>query len=67
VPAYVFHLAAQPIVRTSYAQPMETYATNVMGTVHLLEAVRQAGALCVVVVTSDKCYENRERGSLCEE
>jgi CDP-glucose 4,6-dehydratase len=67
-PAYVFHLAAQPIVRTSYAQPVETYATNVMGTVHLLEAVRQAGGPCaVVVVTSDKCYENRERGQACRE
>jgi len=44
MPAYVFHLAAQPIVRTSYAQPMETYATNVMGTVHLLEAVGRPAA-----------------------
>jgi CDP-glucose 4,6-dehydratase len=60
-PACVFHLAAQPIVRTSYAQPVETYATNVMGTVNLLEAVRQANRDCVVVViTTDKCYENRE-------
>ena len=60
-PACVFHLAAQPIVRTSYAQPVETYATNVMGTVNLLEAVRQANRPCVVVViTTDKCYENRE-------
>ena len=58
-PDFVFHLAAQPLVRLSYAQPVETYATNVMGTVNLLEAVRLAGAACtVVVVTTDKCYEN---------
>lgn len=58
---FVFHLAAQPIVRASYKNPAETFATNVMGTVHLLEAVRKAGRPCaVVVVTSDKCYENKE-------
>ncbi len=57
----VFHLAAQPLVRRSYDNPAETYATNVMGTVHLLDAVRSAGGVrAVVVVTSDKCYENRE-------
>lgn len=57
----VFHLAAQPLVRLSYAQPVETYATNVMGTAHVLEAVRLAGHPCVVIViTTDKCYENRE-------
>jgi CDP-glucose 4,6-dehydratase len=57
----VFHLAAQPLVRKSYENPVETYATNVMGTVHLLEAVRtQKSVRAVVVVTSDKCYENRE-------
>jgi len=61
-PDYVFHLAAQPLVRLSYAQPVETYATNVMGTVNLLEAVRLAGRPCaVVVVTTDKCYENKEQ------
>lgn len=61
-PDFVFHLAAQSLVRLSYAQPVETYATNVMGTVNLLEAVRLAGAACaVVVVTTDKCYENTER------
>jgi CDP-glucose 4,6-dehydratase len=61
-PDFVFHLAAQPLVRLSYAQPVETYSTNVMGTVHVLEAVRQAGVACtVVVVTTDKCYENLER------
>ena len=61
-PEIVFHLAAQPLVWESYRQPVETYATNVMGTVHLLEAVRQVdGVRAVVIVTSDKCYENRER------
>ena len=60
-PEFVFHLAAQPIVRTSYVQPVETYATNIMGTVHLLEAIRQAACPCaLIVVTTDKCYENRE-------
>jgi CDP-glucose 4,6-dehydratase len=57
----VFHLAAQPLVRKSYENPVETYATNVMGTVHVLEAVRALKRVrAVVVVTSDKCYENRE-------
>jgi CDP-glucose 4,6-dehydratase len=60
-PEIVIHMAAQPLVRLSYAQPVETYATNVMGTVHLLEAVRQTPSVrAVVVVTTDKCYENRE-------
>lgn len=60
-PDFVFHLAAQPLVRHSYAQPVETFATNVMGTVNLLEALRVADARCIVVVaTTDKCYENRE-------
>lgn len=60
-PEIVFHLAAQPLVRYSYAQPAETYAVNVMGTVHLLEAVRATpGVKAVVNVTTDKCYENRE-------
>ncbi len=60
-PEIVFHLAAQPLVRYSYANPAETYAVNVMGTVHLLEAVRSApGVKAVVNVTTDKCYENRE-------
>lgn len=60
-PDFVFHLAAQPLVRLSYSQPVETYSTNVMGTVNMLEAVRLANHLCaVVVVTTDKCYENRE-------
>jgi CDP-glucose 4,6-dehydratase len=61
-PEIVFHLAAQPLVRRSYAEPVLTYATNVMGVVHLLDALRRAGsARAVVVVTTDKCYENRER------
>jgi CDP-glucose 4,6-dehydratase len=60
-PEIVFHLAAQPLVRYSYAQPAETYAVNVMGTVHLLEAVRATPSVKAVVnVTTDKCYENRE-------
>ncbi len=60
-PDLVFHLAAQPLVRASYDDPVETYATNVMGTVNLLEACRRVpGISGVVCVTSDKCYENRE-------
>lgn len=60
-PEIVIHMAAQPLVRYSYANPVETYATNVMGTVHLLDAIRQMqGVKAVVNVTSDKCYENRE-------
>ena len=60
-PEIVFHLAAQPLVRHSYTHPAETYAVNVMGTVHLLEAVRATPGVKVVVnVTTDKCYENRE-------
>lgn len=60
-PEIVFHLAAQPLVRRSYREPVETYATNVMGTVHVLEAARQTPTVrAVVVVTSDKCYDNRE-------
>lgn len=60
-PEIVFHLAAQPLVRESYKEPVATYATNVMGTVNLLEAVRRCDTvLAVVVVTTDKCYDNRE-------
>lgn len=60
-PEAVFHLAAQPIVRESYLTPRETYQTNVMGTVNLLEALRTYGkAKAAVMITSDKCYENRE-------
>jgi CDP-glucose 4,6-dehydratase len=60
-PEIVFHLAAQSLVRVSYDEPAATYATNVMGTVNLLEAVRRCeGVRAVVCVTSDKCYENHE-------
>jgi CDP-glucose 4,6-dehydratase len=60
-PEIVIHMAAQPLVRYSYVEPVETYSTNVMGTVNLLEAVRGANSVKAVVnVTSDKCYENRE-------
>ncbi|MEW6221623.1 MAG: CDP-glucose 4,6-dehydratase [Thermodesulfobacteriota bacterium] len=60
-PEVVLHLAAQAIVRRAYSEPRATFATNVMGTVHLLEAVRFCPSVrAVVVVTSDKCYENRE-------
>ena len=62
-PDYLFHLAAQPLVRDSYRVPVETYATNVMGTVHVLESLRtlqEAGQVCAaVLITTDKVYENR--------
>jgi len=61
-PQIVLHLAAQPLVRYSYAQPLETYAVNVMGTVNVLEAVRNTPSVRALVnVTTDKCYENHER------
>jgi CDP-glucose 4,6-dehydratase len=60
-PTVVFHLAAQPLVRQSYNDPVGTYATNVMGTIHVLEAVRKTpNVRAVVCVTTDKCYENKE-------
>ncbi len=60
-PDFVLHLAAQPLVRRSYAEPLETYATNVMGTAHVLNALRKLRKPCTaVIVTTDKCYENRE-------
>jgi len=60
-PEIVFHLAAQPLVRSSYVDPLNTYSTNVMGTANVLEAVRKSDSVrAVVVVTTDKCYENRE-------
>jgi CDP-glucose 4,6-dehydratase len=60
-PDVLFHLAAQPLVRLSYEIPVETFATNVMGTVHVLEAIRLRNKPCsVVCITTDKCYENRE-------
>ncbi|WP_312336542.1 CDP-glucose 4,6-dehydratase [Anaerospora hongkongensis] len=60
-PEIVFHLAAQPLVRYSYLEPKETFETNVMGTVNVLEAARHTETVkSIVVVTTDKCYENRE-------
>ena len=60
-PEVVIHMAAQPLVRLSYQQPIETYATNVMGTLHVLEAARHAGSVKAIVnITTDKCYDNRE-------
>lgn len=67
-PEIVFHLAAQSLVRASYAVPVETFATNVMGTVHLLEAVRQVGsARATLIVTSDKCYAETGGAHACRE
>ena len=60
-PQIVIHMAAQPLVRYSYANPVETYATNVMGTVHVLESIRTLDCVrAAVIVTTDKCYENKE-------
>ena len=67
-PDFVFHLAAQPLVRESYRTPVETFETNVMGTVNVLEAVRRVGRKCAVVcVTTDKVYENDNRGRAFKE
>lgn len=60
-PQVVFHMAAQPLVRRSYADPVGTYGTNIMGTVHVMEAIRKTPSVrAVVCVTTDKCYQNRE-------
>lgn len=60
-PDFVFHLAAQPLVRLSFAQPVETFDTNVMGTIHVLDALRFLKRKCsAVMITTDKCYENKE-------
>ena len=60
-PEIIIHMAAQPLVRYSYKEPIETYSTNVLGTVHLLEAARQAGCVKTILnITTDKCYENQE-------
>ena len=60
-PDFVFHLAAQPLVRLSYEQPVETFDTNVMGTIHVLDALRSLKNKCsAVMITTDKCYENKE-------
>jgi CDP-glucose 4,6-dehydratase len=67
-PEFVIHMAAQPLVRRSYAIPVETYETNVMGTINVLEALRGfTSASSVVIVTTDKCYENHESGRAYEE
>ncbi|MEI6377347.1 MAG: GDP-mannose 4,6-dehydratase, partial [bacterium] len=76
-PDFIFHLAAQPLVRRSYAIPVETYETNVMGTINVLEALRslaststfqlQQSPVTAIVVTTDKCYENHESGRDYEE
>jgi len=61
-PEIVFHLAAQPLVRLSYDQPVETYQTNVMGTINIMEAIRMTDSVRVaVMITTDKCYENKEQ------
>ena len=67
-PDILMHMAAQPLVRYSYENPVETYATNVMGTVNVLESARKIKSLkATVIVTTDKCYENKERASgYCE-
>lgn len=63
-PEIIIHMAAQPLVRYSYIEPIETYMTNVMGTVHLFEAARAAKSVRAVLnITSDKCYENQERAA----
>jgi CDP-glucose 4,6-dehydratase len=68
LPDFVIHMAAQPLVRRSYAIPVETYATNVMGTIHVLEAMKGITHSCAaVIVTTDKCYENHESGREYEE
>ncbi len=59
-PDFVFHMAAQPLVRDSYDHPVETFNVNVMGTAHVLESLRQVPGVVAVCVTTDKCYENRE-------
>ena len=60
-PEFIFHLAAQPLVKTSYDQPVETIQTNIIGTTNLLESIKKTSSVKVcVVVTSDKCYENKE-------
>ena len=61
-PEIVFHLAAQPLVRLSYENPVETYETNVMGTINVLEAIRATDSVKVgVMITTDKCYDNKEQ------
>jgi len=60
-PDIAFHLAAQPLVRYSYSNPVETYKTNVVGTANVLDSLRESGSIkSIVVVTTDKCYDNKE-------
>jgi len=60
-PEIIFHLAAQALVRPSYNDPVSTFATNIIGTIHLLDAARQCNSVkSVVIITSDKCYKNQE-------
>lgn len=67
-PEIVFHLAAQPLVRRSYREPIETLSTNIMGTAHVLEACKRSSSVkAVVIVTSDKCYENLEQQQAYQE
>ncbi|MBO5011900.1 MAG: CDP-glucose 4,6-dehydratase [Elusimicrobiaceae bacterium] len=67
-PQIIFHLAAQPLVRRSYLEPVLTYETNVMGTLHVLEAARKCASVKAFVnVTTDKCYENKDSGKNFEE
>ncbi len=58
-PEVIFHLAAQPLVRDSYDSPVDTFATNLMGTVNLLESARSSSVRAIIIVTTDKCYENQ--------
>ena len=67
-PQFIFHLAAQSLVRRSYADPIGTFTANVIGTINVLDVLRRSPARCVaIMITSDKCYENRERARACRE
>jgi len=67
-PEIVIHMAAQPLVRFSYSDPLQTYKTNVLGTVNILEAIRNCNSVkTIVVITTDKCYENIEKDYAYEE
>ena len=66
-PEFVFHLAAQAIVRESYDHPLTTFQTNVMGTVNILESIKNSSVKSCIIMTSDKCYENREFGRAFKE
>ena len=66
-PEFIFHLAAQSIVRESYENPLETFQTNVMGTANILESIKNSSVKSCIIMTSDKCYENRELGRAFKE